>query len=129
MCIRDRAKARQASDPAATYSRADFVADLEKEFGKGAVSRGQTVFADNCARCHSSIPESAGGPFRNRDFAAANEQHPRKVRADFLGNDQATPVTEVGTFRCRARHSNHKPGHLYREYASAAVHNLSLIHS
>ena len=100
------AKARQASDPAATYSRADFVADLEKEFGKGAVSRGQTVFADNCARCHSSIPESAGGPFRNRDFAAANEQHPRKVRADFLGNDQATPVTEVGTFRCRALHSN-----------------------
>jgi hypothetical protein len=36
-------------------------------------ARGQLVFADNCARCHSSIPESEGGPFRNRDFAAANE--------------------------------------------------------
>lgn len=121
------AKARQASDPAASYGRADFVADLEKEFGKGAVGRGQMVFADNCARCHSSIPESEGGSFRSRDFAAANEQHPRKVRADFLGNDQATPATEVGTFRCRALHSNHKPGHLYMEYASATVHNRPLV--
>jgi hypothetical protein len=42
--------------------------------------------------------------------------HPRQVRADFLGNDQPTPVTEVGTFRCRALHSNHKAGHLYMEY-------------
>jgi hypothetical protein len=69
--------------------RADLIADLDKEFGKGAVGRGQTVFADNCARCHSSIPESAGGAFKNRDFAAPNDAHPRKVRADFLGNDQA----------------------------------------
>ena len=42
----------------------------------------------------------------------------RQVRADFLGNDQPTPVTEVGTFRCRALHSNHLAGHLYMEYAS-----------
>jgi hypothetical protein len=108
-----RANARQGR-----YGRPDFIADLEKEFGKGAVGRGQAVFADNCARCHSSIPESAGGAFKNRDFAAANEAHPRQVRADFLGNDQPTPVTEVGTFRCRALHSNHLAGHLYMEYAS-----------
>ena len=122
-----RANARKAANPAASYGRADFVADLEKEFGKGAVGRGQTVFAENCARCHSSIPESAGGPFRNRDFAAANEQHPRKVRADFLGNDQATPVTEVGTFRCRALHSNHKIGHIYMEYASDTLHKRPIV--
>ncbi len=117
-----RAKQRKA-----TYTPADLTADLDKEFGKGAVTRGRTVFADNCARCHSSIPESAGGAFANRDFAAANEAHPRKVRADFLSNDQTTPVTEVGTFRCRSLHSNHKAGHLYMEYASDTLRKRPVV--
>ncbi|MCP5249982.1 MAG: cytochrome c [Candidatus Accumulibacter sp.] len=121
------ASVRKGSQGGKTYSRADFVADLESEFGAGAVGRGQAVFAENCARCHSSIPESTGGSFRNRDFAAASEQHPRKVRADFLGNDQATPVTEVGTFRCRSLHSNHKAGNLYMEYASDAYRQRPVV--
>lgn len=113
---------RRAKNPSApAYTRDDLVEDLEKEFGKGAVRRGKEIFAQNCARCHSSIPEAAGGPFANRDFHAVNEAHPRKVRADFLGNDQSTPVTEVGTFRCRALHSNHMAGHLYHEYGSETM--------
>ena len=113
---------RKAKDAKATeYSRQDLIADLDKEFGKDSVKRGRAVFADNCARCHSSIPESAGGSFKDRDFYAVNEDHPRKVRKDFLGNDQATPVTEVGTFRCRALHSNHMAGHLYQEYGSETL--------
>lgn len=122
-----RANARKASNPAITYTRADLAAELETEFGKGAVGRGQTVFADNCARCHSSVPESAGGSFKNRDFAAPNEAHPRKIRADFLSNDQSTPVTEVGTYRCRALHSNHKVGHLYMEYGSNTMHKRPVV--
>jgi hypothetical protein len=43
------------------------------------------------------------------------------LRADFLGNDEVVPATEVGTFRCRALHSNNMAGHLYMEYASDAV--------
>lgn len=116
-----RANARKAKGAAGSYGRAELIADLEKEFGKGAVARGQAVFAENCARCHSSIPEAEGGPFKSRDFAAPNDAHPRKVRADFLGNDQATPVTEVGTFRCRALHSNHMAGHLYMEYGNETL--------
>lgn len=116
-----RANARRAKGAAGSYGRAELIADLDKEFGKGAVARGQAVFAENCARCHSSIPEAEGGPFKSRDFAAPNEAHPRKVRADFLGNDQATPVTEVGTFRCRALHSNHMAGHLYMEYGNETM--------
>jgi len=122
-----RANALKASNPAAAYTNADLVADLEKEFGTSAVSRGQTVFAENCARCHSSIPESEGGSFKSRDFAAPSDAHPRKVRADFLGNDQPTPVTEVGTFRCRALHSNHRAGHLYMEYASETLRKQPLV--
>ena len=113
------ARAKQRKE---AYTTADLVADLDKEFGKGAVARGQAVFADNCARCHSSIPESAGGSFKTRDFAAPSDAHPRKGRAAFLGNDQAAPVTEVGTCRCRSLHSNHKGGHLYMEYASNTLH-------
>ncbi len=112
---------RAKNAQAATYTRTDLIDDLEKEFGKGAVRKGKDVFAQNCARCHSSIPESTGGPFANRDFHAVNEAHPRKVRADFLGNDQATPATEVGTFRCRSLHSNHMAGRLYHEYGSETL--------
>jgi hypothetical protein len=122
-----RANARKSVNPNAAYLPADLVADLEKDFGKGAVSRGQAVFAENCARCHSSIPESVGGPFRNRDFAAPNDAHPRRVRADFLANDQSTPVTEVGTFRCRALHSNHQIGHLYMEYGSETLQQRPVV--
>ena len=113
---------RRAKNPSApAYTRTDLIDDLEKDFGQNAVRRGREVFAQNCARCHSSIPETRGGPFANRDFHAVNESHPRKVRADFLGNDQSTPVTEVGTFRCRALHSNHMAGHLYHEYGSETL--------
>lgn len=120
-------QAARAKSKTGTYALADLTVDLEKEFGKGAVSRGQTVFAENCARCHSSIPESTGGAFKNRDFAAPSDAHPRKVRADFLGNDQSTPVTEVGTFRCRSLHSNHKAGHLYMEYASDTLRKQQVV--
>ncbi len=118
-----RGNERKAKNPKAPdYTRQELVTALEREFGAGAVKRGREVFADKCARCHSSIPESAAGPFGNRDFNAVDETHPRRVRADFLGNDRPTAVTEVGTFRCRALHSNHVPGHLFGEYASDTLH-------
>jgi hypothetical protein len=118
-----RGNERKAKDPKAPeYTRQELVSALEREFGASAVKRGRDVFADKCARCHSSIPESAGGPFANRDFHAVDDSHPRRVRADFLGNDRPTPVTEVGTFRCRALHSNHLTGHLFGEYGSDTLH-------
>ena len=44
------------------------------EFGQDAVARGREVFAANCARCHSSIPEAQGGAFTNRDFRALDDK-------------------------------------------------------
>jgi len=49
------------------------------------------------------------------------------VRADFLGNDQSTPLTEVGTFRCRALHANHRAGQLYMEYASDSLRRRPVV--
>ena len=93
----------------------DLVEQLDREFGAASVSRGRAVFADNCARCHSSQAE----PFQARDFRApAAEPGQTTMRADWMGNDKPTPVTEVGTYRSRALHSNHMTGHLWEEYAS-----------
>jgi cytochrome c5 len=91
--------------------RGDLVEQLEQEFGPGSVARGKVVFAQNCARCHSSQAE----PFESRDFLAEEGGH----RIDWMGNDKATPVSEVGTYRCRALHSNHMQGHIWEQYGSA----------
>ena len=115
-----RENEHKAKNGKAKYAYDDLVADLDKQFGKGAVSRGREVFAENCARCHSSIPESVGGPFKARDFRALDPK--TGLRADWMGNDQATLVSEVGTFRCRALHSNHMAGHVWQEYGSETLH-------
>lgn len=105
--------------PSATeYTKLDLVADLEKEFGSGSVNRGRAIFADNCARCHSSIPEATGGSFKTRDFDVKGSNG---LRVDWMGNDQSTKASEVGTYRCRALHSNHMAGHLYQEYGSETL--------
>ena len=91
----------------------DLVAQLDQEFGQGAVARGRAVFAQSCALCHSSQP----APFDNRDFLAKDE---KGNRIDWLGNDQPTLATDVGTYRCRALHSNHMEGHVFGQYASEA---------
>ena len=106
-------------NPRAEYTEGDFIADLESEFGDGAVARGARVFAANCARCHSSQPAVATGQTSGLDFHRVDEAS--GLRADWLGNDRPTPVSEVGTFRCRALHSNHVAGHIWQQYGSETL--------
>ncbi|HEY6642530.1 hypothetical protein [Povalibacter sp.] len=107
--------------PNASGGVASFIAELDREFGAGAVNRGREVFAENCARCHSSIDEANGGAFANRDFLAIDPK--TNLRADWMGNDKATPVSGVDTFRCRALHSNHMKDHVWQEYGSETLRN------
>lgn len=106
-------------NPSASYGSQSFMADLDREFGAGSVNRGREVFATNCARCHSSIPERQAGSFANRDFRAIDAAS--GLRADWMGNDQSTLVSEVGTARCRALHSNHMKNHVWQEYGSETL--------
>lgn len=109
----------RVASPAARYTDQDLIADLEREFGKGAVARGREVFANSCARCHSSQPEAAAGQFAALDFHKLDLKS--GLRQDWLGNDKPTPASEVGTFRCRALHSNHMAGHVWQEYGSETL--------
>ena len=96
----------------------DLIEQLDKEFGAGAVARGKSLFAKNCARCHSSQPE----PFETRDFRQVSQDPKDKgIRLDWLGNDKLTPVTEVGTHQARALHSNHMKVHIWEEYGSETL--------
>ncbi len=90
----------------------EWILALDQEFGDGAVDRGRTVFAQNCARCHSSQE----GPVETRDFHKPSST--AGVREDWMGNDRSTPASEVGTYGCRALHSNHMEGHIWEEFAS-----------
>ena len=113
-----RERALRRIDPTATFTKVDLVRELEGRFGAGAVERGRILFAANCARCHSSIPVEQGGDFASRDFHASNASG---MRSDWMGSDRPTPVTEVGTNRCRALHSNHMSGHVWQEYGSETL--------
>jgi hypothetical protein len=107
-----RANTLKLEDPNSRYQLADLIDDLEKEFGRGSVARGKEVFGESCARCHSSQKS----PSQTIDFHAVSMQ--TGLRTDWLGNDQSTKVSEVGTFRCRALHSNHMKGHVWEQFAS-----------
>ena len=96
----------------------------ERGFGEGAVARGRKVYAQSCARCHSSQKDS----LESRDFLAKDS---RGRRVDWLGSDERIGADEVGTFECRSLHSNHMEGHIWDAYSSEeykksdAVRNLS----
>ncbi|WP_150749187.1 cytochrome c, partial [Pseudomonas fluorescens] len=112
----------RATTPDARYTEQDLIAALEREFGDHAVARGSEIFANTCARCHSSQPEAAAGQFASLDFQKIDLGS--GMREEWLGNDRSTPVSEVGTFRCRALHSNHMAGHIWQEYGSETLRAL-----
>jgi len=98
-------------------NRAALVRQLDREYGAGAVERGRQKFGELCARCHST----QSGPVESRDYWAMTPSSiPGKppIRADWMGNDVRTPVTEVGTNRSRSLHSNHMTGHVWQAYGS-----------
>lgn len=98
-------------------NRTELVAQLDREFGVGAVARGRAVFVENCAVCHSSQHQPFGPDV---DFYKSVEGKP-DLRMDFLSSDKMVPVTQVGTHRSRALHSNHMKGHVWEEYGSETL--------
>ena len=90
---------------------------LDEDFFEGAVEQGRDLFAQNCARCHSSQE----GPYDNVDFRAVDPNDPT-LRIDWLGNDQPVLASEIGTYPARALHSNHMRSRVWEQYASLTLH-------
>jgi hypothetical protein len=101
-------------------SNQDLFEQLDRQFGAGSVQLGRQLFADNCARCHSSQKPDATGSFRNVDFHATDNAG---VRLDFLSDDRGQFASEVGSNRSRALHSNHMTGHVWEQYGSITLRN------
>lgn len=95
----------------------DLEIQLDQEYFEGAVELGRSVFIERCARCHSS----QAGPSENVDFHKSDPNDPT-LRIDWLGNDELSLATEIGTYTARALHSNHMRSRVWEQYASLTLH-------
>lgn len=105
---------------------------LETRYGEGAIEKGQKIFANNCAQCHSSQNANSRENLTPNEnnfegvnfFAQKTLDSGEIIRADWMGNDKSTPVDEVGTYKCRALHTNHKRGQVWQDLSSDTYKNL-----
>ena len=105
-------KARELPSPQALD------AALDAEFGDGAVALGQRVFANNCAKCHSSQEP----PYDNVDFRATAQNDPT-LRLDWLSNGRPYLASQIGTNPARSLHSNHMASRVWDQYAARDLHD------
>ena len=73
-------------------NRDALVAQLDKEYGQGAVAKGKQLFADNRARCQSS-QQPKDNNYRTVDFWATDD---KGERIDFPSSDAYIPQENVG---------------------------------
>jgi hypothetical protein len=85
---------------------------------EAVLKRGKIVFAENCARCHSSKQPPAGymepGVHWFRD-AVLQEDF---LQGNFLSDDERHPVSEIGTNAERALATNAERGQIWEEFSS-----------
>lgn len=92
------------------------------------LSRGKLVFAENCARCHSSKqPPSGykGDPTAWFRTAVTREDF---LTNNFLSDDERYPVSEIGTNSERAMASNAIEGHIWQDFSSDTYKKLPDVH-
>lgn len=103
----------------------EFLGEKYKADGDELVSRGKTIYAERCARCHSSqnsnkqdlvevTDDFSGVDFLKTETLANGEI----LRKDWLGNEKSTSQSELGTYACRSMHSNHMRGHVWEQFGS-----------
>ncbi len=99
--------------------------ELGVKYGANAVERGQKVFQQNCAQCHSSHEVSPTGA--QVDFLRVDAS--TGIREDFLSSEKLYPATDIGGSLCRSMHSNHMRGRIWEQYASETYHQRNSVSS
>jgi hypothetical protein len=85
------------------------------------------VFAENCARCHSSKQPPAGSVGTPEQYLAwirVEVQKPDFLDNNFLSTDERIPVNVVETNACRALATNATRGHVWDNFSSETYKTL-----
>lgn len=90
------------------------------------LNRGKRVFADHCARCHSS-KQPQGLEAGSEDYQVAMRE--LVMQADFLdGNylsdEKRYPISEIQTNACATLASNATEGHIWDNFSSSTYKSL-----
>ena len=92
------------------------------------MSRGKTVFAESCARCHSS-KQPPGSPDPQSPEAIAwfrsEVMKPDFLENNFLSNEKRYPLSLIKTNAARALGTNAKAGHVWDNFSSQTYKELS----
>jgi len=91
------------------------------------LQRGKIVFAENCARCHSSKQPQAGSVSTQAEYLAwqrAEVQKPDFLSDNFLSTEERIPIDVVQTNAARALASNATRGHVWDNFSSETYKTL-----
>jgi len=85
---------------------------------EAVLRRGKIVFAENCARCHSSKRPPVG--YNGSEVQWFRDAVLRKdfLEGNFLSDDEKYPVSEIGTNAQRALATNAERGQIWEEFSS-----------
>ena len=89
---------------------------------EAVLMRGKTVFAENCAKCHSSKQPKPGEDADK--FFAEEVMKPDFLTANFLSDERRYPITKIKTNAARAFGTNAKRGHVWNWFSSETYKNL-----
>jgi hypothetical protein len=92
------------------------------------LEKGKLVFAEHCARCHSSKQPPEGtdpaSPEGIKWFQAQVVSDPAFFTDNFLGDERRYPVDVIGTNATRSAGTNAIRGHIWDNFSSETYKNL-----
>jgi hypothetical protein len=82
------------------------------------LTRGKIMFAENCARCHSSKRPPQGYQGSEVEWFRQAVLRDDFLEGNFLSDDERYPVSEIGTNAERALATNAERGQIWEEFSS-----------
>jgi mono/diheme cytochrome c family protein len=85
---------------------------------ESVLTRGKIVFAENCARCHSSKQPPSGYQGSSAQWLREAALQDNFLQGNYLSDDERYPVSEIGTNAERALATNAERGHIWEQFSS-----------